>query len=84
MESMLVLLLDVPYRSGKLMRFSIREGGLQFGDDGLVGADLYFEGMGNQRRGRADTYSKAGPSSHGYAVNIFLAFTAAKYPQPPL
>ena len=42
------------------MRFSIRDGGLRFQDDEVVGADLHFEGMGNQRRGRADTLSKVG------------------------
>lgn len=45
-------------RNGKLLRFTIREGGLQLKDGLPVGADLQFEGMGNQRRGRADTYSK--------------------------
>jgi hypothetical protein len=50
--------LYISCRNGKLLRFTIREGGLQLKDGLPVGADLQFEGMGNQRRGRADTYSK--------------------------
>ena len=54
------------------MRFTIREGGLQFRDDELVGADLHFEGMGNQRRGRADTYSKVGFSSDFFRYLVYF------------
>jgi snurportin-1 len=46
-------------RPGRLLRFSIRSGGLLFNPDGSpAGADLAYEGPANQRRGRADVYSK--------------------------
>jgi hypothetical protein len=46
-------------RAGRLLRFSIRSGGLLFNTDGSpAGADLAYEGPANQRRGRADIYSK--------------------------
>ncbi|MEW5298940.1 MAG: hypothetical protein WDW36_002009 [Sanguina aurantia] len=45
-------------RVGKLLRFSIREGGITFLAGRPVGADLRYEGLANQRRGRADAFSK--------------------------
>jgi hypothetical protein len=46
-------------RAGRLLRFSIRSGGLLFNTDGSpAGADLAYEGPANQRRGRADVFSK--------------------------
>ncbi|KAK9808700.1 hypothetical protein WJX72_002173 [[Myrmecia] bisecta] len=45
-------------RPGRLLRFSIREEGLQYVSGQVVGADLHFGGFGNQRRGRADACSK--------------------------
>lgn len=46
-------------RLGRLLRFSIRSGGLLFNADGSpAGADLAYEGPANQRRGRADMFSK--------------------------
>lgn len=45
-------------RPGRLLRFTLREGGIQFFHGEPAGADLHFEGAGNQRRGRADTLSK--------------------------
>jgi snurportin-1 len=47
-------------RPGRLLRFSIREGGLTFNpaDGSPAGADLAYKGPANQRRGRADQYSK--------------------------
>ncbi len=46
-------------RPGRLLRFSIQQGGMMFGPDGRpAGADLKYEGPGNERRGRADAYSK--------------------------
>lgn len=46
-------------RAGRLLRFSIREGGMLFNADGSpAGADLAYEGPANQRRGRADLISK--------------------------
>lgn len=50
------------HRPGRLLRFSIREDGLDFHNGELIGADLHFEGLGNQRRGRADTCSKVSSS----------------------
>ncbi|KAK9915988.1 hypothetical protein WJX75_007001 [Coccomyxa subellipsoidea] len=45
-------------RHGRLLRFTVREGGLILRDGELVSADLRFEGLANQRRGRADLCSK--------------------------
>eukprot|EP00882_Tetradesmus_deserticola_P007875 GHRQ01008289.1.p1 GENE.GHRQ01008289.1~~GHRQ01008289.1.p1 ORF type:complete len:253 (+),score=91.54 GHRQ01008289.1:440-1198(+) len=46
-------------RPERLLRFSIRSGGLLFNVDGSpAGADLAYEGPANQRRGRADVFSK--------------------------
>ncbi|GFR46702.1 hypothetical protein Agub_g8321 [Astrephomene gubernaculifera] len=45
-------------RPGRLLRFSIRQGGITFHEGRPVGADLHYEGPANQRRGRADTFSK--------------------------
>jgi snurportin-1 len=46
-------------RPGRLLRFSIRSGGLLFHPDGSpAGADLAYEGPANQRRGRADVFTK--------------------------
>ncbi|EIE25969.1 hypothetical protein COCSUDRAFT_27547 [Coccomyxa subellipsoidea C-169] len=45
-------------RHRRLLRFTIREGGLNLREGELVGADLHFEGPANQRRGRADLSSK--------------------------
>jgi snurportin-1 len=45
---------------GRLLRFNIREGGIVFNptDGRPVGADLGYAGPANQRRGRADQFSK--------------------------
>ena len=43
---------------GRLLRFSVREGGIVLQGGAPAGADLRLEGVGNQRRGRADTWSK--------------------------
>ncbi|DBA86304.1 TPA: hypothetical protein ACH3X2_005543 [Trebouxia sp. C0005] len=45
-------------RPGKLLRFDIGPGGLQMQHGQPTGADLKFTGVANQRRGRADVYSK--------------------------
>ena len=45
-------------RPGKLLRFDIGPGGLQIQHGQPLGADLKFTGVANQRRGRADVYSK--------------------------
>lgn len=45
-------------RNGRLLRFSVRNGGLNLRDGELIGAELQFEGLVNQRRGRADMCSK--------------------------
>lgn len=47
-------------RPGRLLRFSIQGGGLSFSptDGSPAGADLAYEGPANQRRGRADQFSK--------------------------
>ncbi len=45
-------------RPGKLLRFDIGPGGLQMQHGQPSGADLKFTGVANQRRGRADVYSK--------------------------
>ncbi|DBA77616.1 TPA: hypothetical protein ACH3X1_009415 [Trebouxia sp. C0004] len=45
-------------RPGKLLRFDIGPEGLQVQHGQPVGADLKFTGVANQRRGRADVYSK--------------------------
>jgi len=47
-------------RPGRLLRFSIHDGGLMFNpkDGSPTGADLAYEGPANQRRGRADLLSK--------------------------
>lgn len=45
--------------AGRLLRFSIRDGGMLLNPDGSpAGADLAYEGPANQRRGRADLISK--------------------------
>lgn len=47
-------------RPGKLLRFSVREGGLHFSQGGeLMGGDLCFEAPASQSRGHADACSKA-------------------------
>ena len=47
-------------RPGRLLRFSVLEGGLQLGPDGCpLSADLRYEDPANPRRGKADTLSKA-------------------------
>ncbi|KXZ49130.1 hypothetical protein GPECTOR_23g59 [Gonium pectorale] len=43
---------------GRLLRFSIRQGGITFHEGRPAGADLHYEGPGQQRRGRADAFSK--------------------------
>ena len=44
---------------GALVRFSIGEQGVSFTPEGgVAGADLKFESVANQRRGRADSLSK--------------------------
>ncbi|KAF8073242.1 hypothetical protein HT031_000903 [Scenedesmus sp. PABB004] len=46
-------------RAGRLLRFSVRHGGVSLHPDGSpAGADLSYEGPANQRRGRADLISK--------------------------
>ena len=45
-------------RPGKLLRFDIGPGGLPTQHGQPTGADLKFTGVANQRRGRADVYSK--------------------------
>jgi snurportin-1 len=45
-------------RPGRLLRFSVGAGGLAFQGGRPSGADLRFEGPANQRRGRADAFSK--------------------------
>lgn len=48
----------LPGRPGKLLRFTIRDGGVQFLDGRPVGADLHYEGPASPRRARADPTSK--------------------------
>jgi snurportin-1 len=45
-------------RPGRLLRFSVGEGGVAFEGGRPAGADLKYEGPANQRRGRADALSK--------------------------
>ncbi|GIL48596.1 hypothetical protein Vafri_5078 [Volvox africanus] len=45
-------------KPGRLLRFSIRQGGIIFHEGRPAGADLHYEGPANQRRGRADSFSK--------------------------
>ncbi|BDA44230.1 Snurportin-1 [Coccomyxa sp. Obi] len=45
-------------RNGRLLRFSVKNGGLFLRDGELVGAELQFDGLASQRRGRADMCSK--------------------------
>lgn len=45
-------------RPGKLLRFSIHEGGIQLKDGEPQHVDLCFEGIANQRRGRVDLWTK--------------------------
>lgn len=46
-------------RPGRLLRFSLLDGGLRFDRAGRpAGADLRYEGPANARRGRADAVSK--------------------------
>ena len=45
-------------RPGKLLRFDIGPGGMHIQCGQPTGADLVFTGVANQRRGRADVYSK--------------------------
>ncbi|GAX78844.1 hypothetical protein CEUSTIGMA_g6282.t1 [Chlamydomonas eustigma] len=45
-------------RPGRLLKFSIGEGGFTFHEGHPCGADLKYIGPGNQRRGRADQLSK--------------------------
>jgi hypothetical protein len=45
-------------RPGRLLRFSLQDGGLSFEGGRPAGADLKYEGPANQRRGRADALSK--------------------------
>jgi snurportin-1 len=69
-------------RAGRLLRFSIRSGGLLFNADGSpAGADLAYEGPANQRRGRADVYSKVlfqwQARRQPLLLNVLLAAAAA-------
>lgn len=50
--------MDGKLKPGRLLRFSIREGGIQFHEGRPVGAALHYEGPANQRRGRCDLLSK--------------------------
>jgi hypothetical protein len=43
---------------GRLLRFTIRGGGITLHEGRPAGADLHYEGPANQRRGRADLISK--------------------------
>jgi len=45
-------------RPGRLLRFSLQMGGLRFEGGRPAGADLKYEGPANQRRGRANVFSK--------------------------
>ncbi|KAG2451618.1 hypothetical protein HYH02_003399 [Chlamydomonas schloesseri] len=45
-------------KTGRLLRFSIKQGGITFHEGRPCGADLHFEGTVPQRRGRADSFSK--------------------------
>eukprot|EP00955_Chlamydomonas_euryale_P082025 363662-Chlamydomonas_euryale.AAC.25 len=45
-------------RPGRLLRFAVGDGGLIFHEGKPAGADLKYLGPGNQRRGRADQFSK--------------------------
>eukprot|EP00198_Chlamydomonas_reinhardtii_P012130 XP_001701467.1 predicted protein [Chlamydomonas reinhardtii] len=45
-------------KPGRLLRFSIKQGGITFHEGRPCGADLHFEGTVPQRRGRADSFSK--------------------------
>lgn len=45
-------------RPGRLLRFTIQAGGMYFVNGKPQGADLKYEGPANQRRGRADLFSK--------------------------
>jgi snurportin-1 len=45
-------------RPGRLLRFGLGPGGLRFEGGSPAGADLKYGGPANQRRGRADIYSK--------------------------
>ena len=55
---MLIRDLRFACRNGRLLRFSVRKGGLYLRDGELIGAELQFEGLVNQRRGRPDICSK--------------------------
>ena len=43
---------------GRLLRFRLGSGGIQFREGTPVGADLHYVGVANQRRGRSDSLSK--------------------------
>jgi snurportin-1 len=47
-------------RDGALVKFAVGDGGVAFAEDGAVlGADLVYEGLANQRRGHgADAVTK--------------------------
>ena len=45
-------------RQGLLLKFALGPGGITFVDGAPAGADLHFVGPANQRRGRADAFSK--------------------------
>lgn len=45
-------------RPGRLLRFSLGADGIRFEGGRPAGADLKYEGPANQRRGRADAFSK--------------------------
>ena len=47
-------------RPGRLLRCSVGARGIQLVDGEPTGADLKYEGLANQRRGRADVISKVG------------------------
>jgi len=45
-------------RPGRLLKFDIGEAGIYFHEGQPYGADLRYKGPGNQRRGRADQFTK--------------------------
>ncbi|KAG2441934.1 hypothetical protein HXX76_003539 [Chlamydomonas incerta] len=73
-------------KPGRLLRFSIKQGGITLHEGRPCGADLHFEGTVPQRRGRADSFSKimfqrlarTAPVSISDLEGAVLASTAAE------
>ena len=60
-------------RPGKLLRFSVQEGGLRFDEGGqLKSGDLRFEALASQSRGHADPCSKVSVSEMPFHVSSLL------------